>query len=42
MRERNFLTTAEKIELLKEYKSELENEAKGIDERIKELQKKGK
>lgn len=36
---RNFLTKQEKIEILKEYKESLEKEVKGIDERIKELQK---
>lgn len=36
---RNFLTKEERIELLKEYKASLENEAKGVAERIKELQK---
>ena len=36
---RQFLTKEEKIELLKEYKESLEKEAKGITERIKELQK---
>ena len=37
--ERRFLTREEKIEELKEYKETLENEAKGVAERIKELQK---
>jgi len=37
---RMFLTKEEKIERLKEYKEYLENEAKGVAERIKELQKK--
>jgi hypothetical protein len=36
---RNFLTKEEKLEILKEYKSELESEVKGVDERIKEIQK---
>ncbi len=36
---RGFLTKDEKIELLKEYQKELENEAKGVSERIKELEK---
>lgn len=37
---RQFLTREEKIEMLKEYKESLENEVKGITERIKELEKK--
>ena len=36
---RGFLTREEKIEMLKEYKESLEKEAKGVSERIKELQK---
>ncbi len=36
---RNFLTKKEKLELLKEYKEQLENEVKGVSEKIKELQK---
>lgn len=36
---RNFLTREEKIEILKGYKEELENEAKGVAERIKQLEK---
>jgi hypothetical protein len=36
---RNFLTKQEKIEILKEYKDSLEKEAKGIEEKIAELQK---
>jgi hypothetical protein len=36
---REFLTKQEKIEILKEYKENLEKEAKGVEERIKELQK---
>ncbi len=36
---RGFLTKGEKIEILKEYKENLEKEAKGVEERIKELQK---
>ena len=43
---RSFLTKEEKIEMLKEYKKaleeqrkELENEAKGVSERIAELEK---
>ncbi|MDE1834287.1 MAG: DUF5320 domain-containing protein [Candidatus Micrarchaeota archaeon] len=36
---RNFLTKDEKIQILKEYQQRLEKEAKGVAERIKELQK---
>ncbi|MGI0100817.1 MAG: hypothetical protein ACREBH_03845 [Candidatus Micrarchaeaceae archaeon] len=36
---RGFLTKEERIELLKEYKESLEKEAKGVSERIKELEK---
>ena len=36
---RNFLTREEKAEMLKEYKESLENELKGVGERIKELSK---
>ncbi len=36
---RSFLTAEEKIELLREYKKNLENEAKGVEERIKQLEK---
>ena len=36
---RSFLTREEKIEMLKEYASDLELEAKGVKERIKELEK---
>jgi hypothetical protein len=36
---RNFLTKEERLEILKEYKSTLEKEAKGVSERIKELEK---
>jgi hypothetical protein len=36
---RSFLTREEKIEMLEEYKKSLENEAKGVEERIKELKK---
>jgi len=36
---RSFLTREERIELLKEYKESLEKEAKGVSERIKELEK---
>ncbi len=36
---RSYLTKGEKIEMLKEYKESLENETKGVSERIKELEK---
>ncbi len=36
---RQFLTTEEKIEKLKQYKEYLENEAKGVDEAIAKLKK---
>ncbi len=36
---RGFLTKEEKLEILKEYKKNLEQEAKGVAERIKELEK---
>jgi hypothetical protein len=36
---RRFLTKEEKIEMLKEYKKSLEEETKGVSERIKELEK---
>jgi hypothetical protein len=36
---RSFLTKEEKIEILKNYKEELEKEAKGVAERIKQLEK---
>lgn len=36
---RTFLTKEEKIEMLREYKESLENEAKGVAERIRELEK---
>ena len=35
---RSFLTKEEKVELLKEYRNELEREAQGVSERIKELE----
>ena len=38
---RQFLTTEEKIDHLKEYKHWLEQEVKGVDGPIKELQKAG-
>jgi len=34
---RSFLTKEERLALLKEYKADLENEVKGVEERIKEL-----
>ncbi len=36
---RSFLTKEEKIEMLQGYKEELENEAKGVAERIDQLKK---
>ena len=36
---RNFLTSEEKIEMMQEYKDELEKEVQGISERIKHLEK---
>ncbi|MDO8625235.1 MAG: DUF5320 domain-containing protein [Candidatus Diapherotrites archaeon] len=36
---RSFLTKDEKVEMLKEYKTDLEKELDGVGERIKELQK---
>ena len=36
---RSFFTKEEKLEMLNEYKEHLEKEAKGVGERIKELQK---
>jgi hypothetical protein len=36
---RRFLTKEERIDLLKEYKEDLEKEAKGVEERIRELEK---
>ena len=36
---RGFLTREEKIEMLKEYQESLEKEAKGVSERIRELEK---
>lgn len=35
---RGFLTRAEKIEMLQEYKKQLDRESLGVAERIKELQ----
>ena len=37
---RGFFTKEEKVEMLKDYKESLEKEAKGVGERIKELEKK--
>jgi hypothetical protein len=37
---RGFLTSEEKIDMLKEYKKNLDLESKGVSERIKELEKK--
>jgi hypothetical protein len=34
----SFLTREEIVEILKEYKQDLERESRGIDERIKELE----
>ena len=36
---RGFLTKGEKMEMLKEYKEQLDLESKGVGERIKEMQK---
>jgi hypothetical protein len=36
---RSFITREEKIEMLKEYKESLEKEAKGVKERIEDLEK---
>ncbi len=36
---RSFLTREEKIEMLKEYKEDLEKEAEGVSERIRELER---
>jgi len=35
---RSFLTREEKVDLLKEYKNDLEKEVKGVSERINELE----
>ncbi len=37
-RARSFLTKEEKVEILKEYQKDLEREAQGVSERIKELE----
>jgi hypothetical protein len=37
-RSRSFLTKEERIELLKEYKNDLEKETQGVAEKIKELE----
>lgn len=36
---RSFLTKEEKLEMLEEYQKQLELEAKGVSERIKELKR---
>jgi hypothetical protein len=36
---RSFLTKEERVSLLKEYKDDLEKEAQGVAERIKDLEK---
>ena len=36
---RTFLTREEKLEMLKEYKDELEKETRGVKERIEDLEK---
>ena len=36
---RSFLTREEKVELLKEYRNDLEKEAQGVSDRIKQLDK---
>ena len=36
---RNFLTKEEKLDILKEYKESLQNEVKGVEERIRQLEK---
>ena len=35
---RNFLTSEEKIQLLREYHQDLKREVQGVEERIKELE----
>ena len=37
---RGFFTKEEKVKMLREYKKSLENEAKGVEERIKDLERK--
>ena len=37
-RSRSFLTKEERIQLLKEYKNDLEKETQGVAEKIKELE----
>ena len=37
--ERSFFTKEEKIDMLKDYKESLEKEAKGVAEKIKQLEK---
>jgi prefoldin subunit 5 len=36
---RNFVSKDEKIEMLKDYKDSLENEIKGVEEKIQEMEK---
>ena len=36
---RNFFTKEERVEMLKEYKNTLEKEAKGVGEKINQLEK---
>jgi len=36
---RGFLTKKEKVELLREYKEDLDKEVQGVSEKIKELEK---
>ena len=36
---RGFFTKKERLEMLKEYRQSLDNEAKGVEERIKELER---
>lgn len=36
---RSFLTKEEKLEMLKEYRENIEKEAQGVKERIKELER---
>ncbi len=36
--DRNFFTKKEKVELLRKYKEDLDNESKGVSEKIKDLE----
>jgi len=36
---RSYLTKEEKVDMLKEYKEDLDKESKGVSERIQELEK---